>query len=93
MSATARRGRPVDREAGDELGHEVLRVGGRASVAADEQLFTGGHGFGSQLADGMHGGVESFVVVDELHHGDGLGKLLADEVFHKVLRVEGSRAT
>ena len=69
-------------EADDELGDEVLGVGGGATVAGDEELATGLHGFGGEFGDGDEGVGDGFVGQDGLHGGDRLGELLLDQVLH-----------
>ena len=78
-------GRAVDGEAGDELGDEVLGVGGGASVAADHELAAGLHGVGGDLAGLDDGGVDGVVVEDRGHGGDGLLELVLDEVAWAVI--------
>ncbi len=75
-------GGTVDGEAGDELGDEVLGVGGGATVAADEEFVAGLHGVGGEAGGGDDGGMDAFVAEDAGHGGDGLGELAFDEVGH-----------
>ena len=75
-------GRAVDGEADDELGDEVLRVGGGATVAGDEELVAGFHGLGGELGDGDESFGDGFVGEDGLHGGDGLSELLLYQVLH-----------
>ncbi len=75
-------GGAVDGEACDELGDEVLGVGGGATVAADEELVAGLHGVGGDAGGFDDGGVEGVVVEDFGHGVDGLGELAADDVDH-----------
>ena len=60
-------------EADDELGDEVLGVGGGASVAGDEELAAGLHGVGGELGDGGDGVGDVEIGEGGLHGGDGLG--------------------
>ena len=60
-------------EADDELGDEVLGVGGGASVAGDEELAAGLHGVGGELGNGDESVGDGFVGEDGLKSGDGLG--------------------
>jgi len=76
-------GRAVDGEADDELGDEVLRVGGGATVAGDEELVAGFHGLGGELGDGDESFGDGFVGEDGLHGGDGLSELLLNQVLHE----------
>ena len=69
-------------EADDELGDEVLGVGGGASVAGDEEFVAGIHGLGGELGDGDDGVGDGFLGEDGLHGGDGLSELLLDYVLH-----------
>jgi hypothetical protein len=46
------------------------------------------HGVGGELADGEHGVVNLLVVMDELHRGDGLGELAANEISRRVFHGE-----
>ena len=75
-------GGTVDGEADDELGDEVLGVGGGATVAGDEELVAVAHSLGGEFGDGDEGVGDFFVGEDGLHGGDGLGELLLDELFH-----------
>jgi hypothetical protein len=75
-------GGAVDGEAGDELGDEMLGVGGGASVAADEELAAGLHGVGGDTAGFDDGGVGGLVAEDPGHGVYGLGELAFDEVDH-----------
>ncbi len=75
-------GGAVDGEADDELGDEVLGVGGGASVAGDEELVAGLHGAGGEIGDGDEGVGDFFVGENGLQGGDGLGELLLDQVLH-----------
>ena len=71
-------------ESNDELGYEVLGVGGRASVAGYEELVAGFQGLGGELGDGDDGVGDGFVREDGLHGGDGLSELLLDDVLHEL---------
>ena len=75
-------GRAVVGEADDELGDEVLGVGGRASVAGDEELVAGLHRAGGEFGYGDEGVGDFFVGEDGLQGGDGLGELLLYQVLH-----------
>jgi hypothetical protein len=70
-------------EADDELGDEVLGVGGGASVTGYEELVAGLHGFGGEFGDVDEGVGDGFVGEDGLHGGDGLSELLLDEMLHR----------
>ncbi len=69
---------PIHGEAGDELGDEVLGVGGGATVAADHELAAGLQGVGGDAAGFDDGGVDGLVVEDGGHGGDGLLELVVD---------------
>ena len=69
-------------EADDELGDEVLGVGGGASVSGNEEFVAGAHGRGREFGDGDKGFGDCFVGEDGLHGGDGLSELLLDDVLH-----------
>ncbi len=73
----------VDGESDDELGDEVLGVGGGATVAGDEELMAGAHGVGGELADGYDSVGDGLVGEDGLHGGDGLSELSLDELLHE----------
>src|SRR5216683_1052874 len=75
-------GRAVVGEADDELGDEVLGVGGGASVAGDEELVAGLHRAGGEFGYGDEGVGDFFVGEDGLQGGDGLGELLLYQVLH-----------
>ena len=76
------KGGTVVGEADDELGDEVLGVGGGATVAGYEEFAAGLHGFGGEFGDGDEGVGDGFVGQDGLHGGDGLGELFLDQVLH-----------
>ncbi len=75
-------GGAVGGEADDELGYEVLGVGGGASVAGYEEFVAGLHGLSGEAGDGDDGVGDGFVGEDGLHGGDGLSELLLDYVLH-----------
>ena len=75
-------GGAVDGEADDELGDEVLGVGGGATVAGDEELAAGLEGGGGEFGDGDEGVVEVLVGEDSLQGGDGVCELCVDDVLH-----------
>lgn len=77
-------GGTVDGEADDELGYEMLGVGGGASVSGDEELVAGVHGCGGEFADGDDGVGDVLVGEDGLEGGDGLGELSLDELLHVI---------
>src|ERR1700761_6528620 len=77
-------GRAGDSEADDELGYEVLGVGGGATVAGDEELLAGLKGVGGEAGDGNEGVGDVFVGEDGLQGGDGLGELPLDELLHEL---------
>ena len=72
----------VDGESRDELGDQVLGVGGGAAVAADQQLVAGLHGVGGKAGGGDDGVVDGLIAEDAGHGGDGLGELAFDDVDH-----------
>jgi hypothetical protein len=65
-------------ETDDELGDEVLGVGGGASVAGDEELVAGLHGVGGEFGDSDERVGDGFVGSDGLQGGDGLSELFLD---------------
>ena len=75
-------GGAVDGEAGDELGDKVLGIGGRATVATDEEFAAGLHGVGGEAGGFDDRGMDGFVVEDTRHGVDGLGELAANDVDH-----------
>jgi hypothetical protein len=75
-------GGPIDGEADDEFGDEVLSVGGGASIACNEQLLARLHGLCGKFADADEGIGDVLVGEDGLHGGDGLGQLLLNEFLH-----------
>jgi len=75
-------GRPIDGQANDELGHEVLSVRSRASVSGDEQFIPRLHGLRRKFADADEGLGDVLVGEDSLHRGDGLCQLLFNEFLH-----------
>ena len=89
VSATGAQGGAVDREARDEFGDEVLRVGRGAAVAADHEFLAGLHGLGGELAGFDDGGMDRFVVEDLGEGVEGLLELAADEIGHG-FREQGS---
>jgi hypothetical protein len=72
------KGGAVGGEADDELGYEVLGVGGRASIAGDEELAAVLHGGGGEAGDGDDSGGDVFIGEYGLHGVDGLSELLVD---------------
>ncbi len=71
-------GRAIDSEAGDELGDEVLGVGGATAVAADHEFSALLHGVGGEAA-GVNDGLMDGLVVEDFGEGvERLLELLAD---------------
>src|ERR1035438_621106 len=74
-------GGTVEHQARNELGDQVLRIRGRASIAADHQLAAGLQGIRGD-AGGFHdGGVDSLIVEHPGNGRDRLAKLLLDHIF------------
>lgn len=78
-------GRPVEVEAAGELGGEVLRVGGAATVAAEMDFAAaaqGGDNHVSRLLDALH---KFGVIENRLLRGDGLLDGLGDTGVHNLI--------
>jgi hypothetical protein len=78
-------GGTVEHQARNELGDQVLRVRGRASIATDHQLAAGLQGIRGDAGGFHNSGVDSLIVEHPRNGRDRLAELLLDQIFDGLL--------